>query len=169
MRVSIIAAVASNRVIGKDNSLIWHLPDDMRFFKEMTQGHCVITGRKNYESIPARFRPLPNRTNIVVTRQENYEAPGAIVAGSLDEALEIARAKGETEVFIIGGGQLYHETLQRGLADQLYLTELHAAFEGDTFFPVFDKNDWHEISRIPHIADEKHAFPFDFTGYKRKR
>jgi dihydrofolate reductase len=103
MIVSGIAAVADNHVIGKDNQLIWRLPADMRHFKKMTEGHCVITGRKNYESIPVKFRPLINRTNIVVTRQSTYSAPGATIAHSIDEAIETARNIGETEVFIIGG------------------------------------------------------------------
>src|ERR1035437_7885391 len=107
--ISIIVAVAENNVIGKDNSLIWHLPADMKYFKEKTSGHCVITGRKNYESIPAKFRPLPNRTNIVITRQANFKALGATVVSSIEEAIEKAKQRGDTEIFIIGGAEIYKQ------------------------------------------------------------
>src|SRR5688572_5703899 len=122
MKVSIIVAISENNVIGKDNSLIWHLPADMKFFKEKTTGHCIITGRKNYESIPEKFRPLPNRTNIVISRNFNYSSPGAEVVNSLEEAIEFAKAKKETEAFIIGGGQIFEETLAKNLASVLYVT-----------------------------------------------
>src|ERR1035438_6764677 len=111
MIVSSIAAVAENHAIGKNNQLIWRLPSDMKYFREITEGHCIITGRKNYESIPEKFRPLQNRTNIVVTRQKNYLAPGAIVTHSIEEALDIARKIRETEVFIIGGAEIYAQTM----------------------------------------------------------
>ena len=107
MKVSLIVAVAENGVIGKDNDLIWHLPKDMRFFKETTMGHHVIMGRKNFESIPHKYRPLPDRTNIVITRQSEYKAEGCIVVNSVETALEIAKNNGDIEHFIIGGGQIY--------------------------------------------------------------
>ena len=119
MIISSIVAVSENNVIGKDNSLIWHLPADMKFFKEKTTGHCVITGRKNYESIPEKFRPLPNRINIVITRQKEYIAPGAIVVGSLEEAFEKASQTGNDEVFIIGGAEIYKQSMH--LTDMLYV------------------------------------------------
>lgn len=161
-----IAAVSENRVIGKDNDLVWHLPDDMKYFMNTTKHHVVIMGRKNYESIPAKYRPLSDRTNIVVTRQEKFDAPGCIMAKSIEEALEIALDKHESEVFIIGGGQIYEQSLP--LSDKIYLTEINHSFDGDTFFPEFDKNDWIEKSRINHPVDERHKYEFDFVIYKRK-
>ncbi len=166
MVISLIAAVSSNRVIGKDNDLPWKLPDDMKYFMETTKGHHVIMGRKNYESIPDKFRPLPNRSNIVITRQANFNAPGCIVVHSIERALDIANNNGESEVFIIGGAEIY----KQGLANtqRMYLTEIDATIDGDTFFPDFEKNDWIETSRIPHEADDRHQYEFDFVIYERK-
>ncbi len=166
MKISIIVAAAANNVIGKDNRLIWRMPEDMRFFKEKTEGHCVITGRKNYESIPEKFRPLPGRTNIVVTRSENYKAPGAIVAGSIYEAVETAREKGEHELFIIGGADIYRQCM--ALADILYLTRIHNSFEGDALFPNIDPNEWKLADSKVCKADEKHAWDYTFETYVRK-
>jgi len=136
MRISIIVAVASNGVIGRDNDLVWRLRDDMKFFSDTTKGHAVLTGRRNYESIPERFRPLPNRANIVVTRNPNYEAPGADVVHSLEAGIECARALKVDELFIIGGGQIYAESVAKGWVDRLFITHVAAAPEGDTFFDV---------------------------------
>ncbi len=160
MLISSIAAVAENNVIGKDNQLIWRLPADMKYFKEITEGHCIITGRKNYESIPEKFRPLINRTNIVVTRQSDYAAPGALIAHSIEQAIEIAQKKAETEVFIIGGAEIYKQTMS--LANKLYITEVHHSFEGDAYFPVVDRNKWKEISRLDLPADDKHKYSYSF-------
>jgi len=164
--LSIIVATAENNVIGKDNTLIWHLPADMKFFKEKTTGHCVITGRKNYESIPEKFRPLPNRTNIVVTRQKDYVAPGAIVAGSLAEAIEKAKQTGDTEIFIIGGGEIYKQSI--ALADKIYLTKIYHHFEGDAFFPELKAEEWEQIACLPGMVDEKNKYPHDFIVYEKK-
>ena len=164
--ISIIVAVANNNVIGKDNSLIWHLPADMKFFKEKTTGHCIITGRKNYESIPEKFRPLPNRTNIVITRQKNYSAPGAIVTESIEEALEKAKQTGDKEIFIIGGAEIFKQSLH--LANKIYFTQIYHSFEGDTFFPEIDKKEWIETSRIKGIKDEKNKYDFDFVTFEKK-
>ncbi|WP_343033787.1 dihydrofolate reductase [Fulvivirga kasyanovii] len=161
-----MAAVAENNVIGKDNDLVWNLPDDMKFFMTKTSGHHVVMGRKNYESIPHKFRPLPNRTNIVMTRQKGLEIEGAHVVHNLEEALELAEANREEEVFIIGGGEIYKLGLD--VADIMYLTEIKASFEGDAFFPEFDHSAWEETERIPHGTDDKHAYAFDFVTYKRK-
>ena len=165
MKVSMIAAVAENRVIGKDNDLAWDLPDDMKFFMQKTSGHHVIMGRKNYESIPAKFRPLPNRVNIVVTRQADYTAKDCIVVHSLEAALDIAMKNGEEEAFIIGGGEIY--TLGLGIADRMYITEVKATFEGDAYYPEYDPSQWREVDRVHHPTDEKHAFAFDFVTYER--
>ena len=157
MIVSAIVAMARNRVIGRDSDLPWRLPDDMKFFQRTTIGHHVITGRKNYETIPPKYRPLKDRVNIVVTRNSNYAAPGAMVVHSLKAALELARTAGETEVFIIGGGQIYKEALEKELVDRIYLTEVEADVEGDTTFPALDSR--HEL----HPADERHEFAFRFV------
>jgi len=158
--ISLIVAVGDNNVIGKDNALIWHLPADMKFFKEKTTGHCIITGRKNYESIPEKFRPLPNRTNIVITRQSDYAAPGAIVVNSVEAALEKAKATGDEEIFIIGGAEIFKQSLS--YADKIYLTVIHHSFEGDVFFPEIDKNEWKETDRIQGPVDEKNKYPHEY-------
>ena len=165
MKISIIVAVSQNGVIGKDNKLVWHLPDDMKFFKEKTLGHCVITGRKNYESIPEKYRPLSGRTNIVVTRQNDYKAPGAIVTDSIEKAIATAGAKGETECFIIGGADVYRQTLS--LAENLYYTAIDHAFEGDAFFPLPDPAKWKLTGSRSHPVDDKHAYAFEIREYRK--
>jgi dihydrofolate reductase len=165
MIISLIAALAENRVIGKDNDLPWHLPDDMKFFMQKTKGHYVIMGRKNYDSLHSKFKPLPNRTNIVVTRQKDLHAPGCIVVNAVEKGLEIANQNHEQEAFVIGGAEIYRIALS--LAHRLFLTEIHAHVEGDTYFPEFNKKEWKEVSREPHQADERHQFPFDFVIYER--
>lgn len=164
MIISMIAAMGANRVIGKDNDIPWHLPDDFKYFKEKTRGHHVIMGRKNWESLPARFKPLPDRPNIVITRQQDYYAPGATVVSSLEEALTLANTNGETEAMIIGGGEIYRMGLQ--LAHRIYLTEIQASFSGQVTFPEFDKNRWTEVSRVHHSSDDKHLYSFDFVLYQ---
>ncbi|QSE99274.1 dihydrofolate reductase [Fulvivirga lutea] len=166
MKISMIAAVAENRVIGKDNDLVWRLPDDMKFFMTKTTGHHVIMGRKNFESLPPKFSPLPNRTNIVVTRQKSLTIDGAEVVNSLEEALEIARKNGENEAFIIGGGEIYK--LGLSVADTMYITEIKESFDGDAYFPKYDTSEWVEIDRKNHPTDEKHKHEFDFVTYERK-
>nr|AIA10889.1 dihydrofolate reductase [uncultured bacterium] len=163
--ISQIAAVASNGVIGKDNDLPWRLPDDMKFFMETTKGHHVIMGRKNYDSLLDKFKPLPNRTNIVVTRQKNLQAPGCIVVNDINKGISIAEDGGEKETFIIGGAEIYKMTLP--VSHRLYLTEIDAEVDGDTYFPKFDKNEWKEKSRVHHPADARHKFAFDFVIYER--
>lgn len=167
MIFTLIAAVAENQVIGVNNDLPWHLPDDMKHFMNTTKGHHVIMGRKNYESIPDRYRPLPERTNIVVTRQKKYKAQGCMVVNTLDEALKIPEEHGEKEAFVIGGAEIFRLCIDR--ADKMILTEIQATVKGDTFFPRFDKRDWKEVSRLPHPADEKHLYAFDFVTYHRIR
>jgi len=167
MIVSMIAAMGSNRVIGKDNDLPWHLPDDFRFFQRTTKGHHIVMGRKNWESLPHKFQPLPNRTNLVITRQAEYQADGATVIASLEAAIAIAEQAGEEELFIIGGGEIYRIGLD--LADKIYLTEIDGAFEGQVTFPEFSKNEWHENSREHHGIDEKHQYAFDFVIYDKTK
>ncbi|MFZ1808726.1 MAG: dihydrofolate reductase [Cyclobacteriaceae bacterium] len=165
MTISLIAALAQNRVIGKENDLPWRLPDDMKYFMQTTSGHHVLMGRKNYDSLPDKFKPLPNRTNIVVTRQSNFEAVGCTIVSSIEQGIEIASKNKEEELFVIGGAQIYKQSLER--ADYLYLTEINAEIEGDTFFPEIDPAKWSEVSRKPHAIDEKHRYSFDFVIYKR--
>lgn len=163
--ISIIVAVDENNAIGKNNQLLWHLPADMKIFKEKTTGHCVITGRKNYESIPEKFRPLPNRTNIVITRQKDYSAPGALVVHSLQQAIEKAMTTGDNEIFIIGGGEIYAQSIP--LADKIYLTKVHATFEADTFFPKLNMNEWQITLSKYFNADEKNKYSFTFFELNR--
>ncbi len=163
--ISLIVAVAENNVIGKDNTLIWHLPADMKYFKEKTTGHTIITGRKNYESIPEKFRPLPNRTNIVITRQKDYNASGAIVCNTIESAIERAKQNNDTEIFIIGGAEIYKQSLH--LADKIYLTKIKHHFEGDAFFPEINFNEWKETERTAGITDEKNKYPHDFITYEK--
>ena len=166
MIVSLIAALASNRAIGKDNALLWQLPEDLRHFRETTRGKPVIMGRKTWESLPDPFRPLPGRHNIVVSRDPAYQASGATLAGSLDDALRQAAAQTNAEeVFVIGGEQLYRQALP--LADRLYLTEIEQNFAGDVFFPDVQPNDWEEISRQPGQASS--GLRFAFVVYLRKK
>ena len=167
MKVSLIVAVSENGVIGKDNDLIWHLPKDMKFFKDTTMGHHVIMGRKNFESIPHKFRPLPNRTNIVITRQSDYKAEGSIVVNSVEESLEIAKKNGENEAFIIGGGQIYKLALEANLIDRIYLTKIHHSFDGDTFFPELN-SDWIEVKREDCFQDDNHKYDYSFLVLEKK-
>ncbi len=158
--ISIIAALAENRVIGVNNTLPWRLPNDLKHFRRLTTGHAIVMGRKNYESIG---KPLPERTNIIVTRNHDYRASGCLIAHSLDDAL--ALAKGDPEIFVIGGAEIYREALP--LADRLYLTQVHSAVEGDTFFPEINDNAWKETAREQHAADEKHAYAYSFVVLER--
>lgn len=163
MIVSAIAAVAQNGVIGHNGDLPWHLPDDLKHFQRITRGHHVVSGRRNYESIPAKYRPLKDRMNIVVTRNTAYSAPGAQIVDSLPAGLELARLANENEVFIIGGGQIYREALTMRMVNRLYLTLVHADVEGDTHFPPLDPNEWREVERTTHAADDRHKHPFSFV------
>lgn len=167
MVISLIAAVSKNGVIGKDNDLPWSLPDDMKYFMQTTSRHHVIMGRKNYESIPEKFRPLPNRTNIVVTHQRDYQAPGCVVVHSIDSALAVARQGDDEEIFIIGGAGIFSQSLE--VTQRMYLTEIDAVVDGDIFFPEYDPSDWIETSRRHHPTDERHAFSFDFVVYDRQK
>ena len=159
-RITIIAAAASNNALGKDNKLIWHLSKDLQHFKTLTNGHAVIMGRKTFESMP---KALPNRTNIVITRQSDYQAENITVTSSLSEALTIA--KNDPRPFIIGGGEIYKQSMS--VADEIELTRVHANFDADTFFPEINSHQWKEVWREEHAADEKHAHAFTFLRYKK--
>ncbi|MDE5418328.1 dihydrofolate reductase [Labilibaculum sp. DW002] len=161
MKLSIIVAASQNNVIGKDNQLIWRLSADLKRFKALTTGHHIIMGRKTFDSIG---KPLPNRTSIIITRQADYKAEGCIVVNSLEEAIE--KAADQEEVFIIGGGTIYKEALSK--ADKLYYTKVHKDFEGDTFFPVVNFQEWESVSREDCMPDEKNEYAYSFIDYKRK-
>ncbi len=153
--VSIVVALAKkNRVIGKNNKLPWHIPEDLRHFKQVTEGHPVIMGRKTYESIG---RPLPNRTNIVISRNKNYNARGCIVLSSLSESIKLASQKDKEEIFIIGGGQIFEEAIH--ITDRLYLTLVEGDFDGDVYFPVYESLFTKVISRSEHKSD-RHRYTF---------
>ena len=163
--ITIIAAIAQNRALGKDNQLLWHLSEDLKFFKRMTQNHPVIMGRKTYESIG---RPLPNRSNIVISSQLTADAlPGCLIARSLADAIELAQKAddGTQEIFIIGGAQIYAQAVQADLATRLLLTEVKHDFDADAFFPEIG-NDWQEVWRESH-HDEASGLVFDFVDYRK--
>jgi dihydrofolate reductase len=168
MKRTIVVAISKNYAIGKDNELLWRLPDDFRFFKQVTLDHVVILGRKTFDSLPGL---LPRRTFVIITRQEDYQAPeGHYAVNSLEEALSLCEIqKQEKEVFIIGGGTIYKESLDKNLIDKMHITEVMASIEGaDTFFPEFDRSLWKETERVHHPADEKHQYAFDFVTYEKK-
>ncbi|MGC1243554.1 MAG: dihydrofolate reductase [Chryseosolibacter sp.] len=165
MIVSAIAALSRNKVIGKNNDLPWRLPDDMKFFMNKTKGHHVVMGRKNYDSLHEKYKPLPQRTNVVITRQKDFVAPGCIVLHAVEPALEIAKDNSETECFIIGGAEIYR--LAMPYTTRMYLTEIDAVIDGDTYFPDIDQDEWVEISREHHPADDRHRFAFDIVVYDR--
>ena len=164
MIISLIAALDRQRGIGKDNQLPWRLSADLKRFRKLTTGHHLIVGRKTYESIG---KPLPHRTMIIVTRQPGFQAEGCLVVNSVEAALTLAKAGGEGEVFVIGGAEIYAQTLS--LADRLYLTFVEAEVAADTFFPSFAPENWIEETAIQHAADEKNQFAFTFKTLGRKR
>lgn len=167
IHVSFVVAIADNGVIGRDDSLPWRLSGDMAYFKRVTMGKPVIMGRKTWESLPKK--PLPGRPNIVVTRNADYVAEGADLAMSASAALALAQAlaaqAGADEIMVIGGAQIYAETFDR--ADRLYITEVHAAPEGDVSFPAFDRRQWREVSRERHKAGEKDSADYSFVVLER--
>lgn len=161
MILSIIAAMSENRVIGKDKGLPWYLPADLQFFKSKTLGHTVIMGRKTFDSVG---KPLPNRRNIVITRQSNFSVEKVETAHSIEQAL--ALVEGEEEVFIAGGGEIYRQSL--AIADRIYLTIVHHKLDGDTFFPPFDESEWDLIEKKDRPADNKNQYSCSFLTYFRR-
>jgi len=161
-KLTLIVAAGENDAIGKDNKLIWHLSDDLKRFKELTNGHHIIMGRKTFESFP---KPLPNRIHVVITRQANYSVPnGVIVVNSLKDAIDAA--KSDTQPFVIGGGEIYRQAMP--FADKIELTRVHHSFEADTFFPKVDSSIWQETSKKFHDKDIDHNYAFSFLTYTRK-
>lgn len=163
---SIIAAVAENNVIGKNNGMVWHLPADLKYFKNKTKGHYVIMGRKTFESLNGQ---LPGRPSIIITRKTDYHPEGCYVVHDARKAVSLAEEKGENEVFILGGAEIYKLMLKLDLIDKMYLTEIKAVFEGDSFFPELDKAQWNEVDRQSHAPDEKNKYPYAFVEYVRKQ
>jgi dihydrofolate reductase len=157
----LIAAVAENNALGKDNDLLWHLPDDFKRFKALTSNHYIMMGRKTFESFP---KPLPNRTHIVITRQKNYNPDGCIVVNSVEKAIEIA-PKNE-DVFIIGGGEIYKQSID--FADKIELTLVHHTLDADTFFPEIDLKKWELIKEEFHPKDDKHQYDFTYQTFIKK-
>ncbi|PLK42384.1 dihydrofolate reductase [Emticicia sp. TH156] len=163
--ISIIVAIAENRAIGKNNQLLWRLSTDLKHFKTLTSGHAIIMGRKTFESIG---KPLPNRTNIVITRSDKVSDDASVlVADSIDKAIELAKqAEGANEIFIVGGGNIYEQALS--ITHKIYLTEVKVSIEGDTFFPELSAAEWQEVSRVAYQKDEKNEYDFDIVELERK-
>jgi dihydrofolate reductase len=164
MDIAIIVAITENNIIGLNNEMPWHLPVDLAFFKKKTTGHHIVMGRKTFESIGGG-KPLPNRVSIIVTRQSDYKAEGCLIAHSLDEA--IALADGDSELFIIGGHQIYQQALE--VANKMYITRIHSLIQGDTSFPHYNHSKWEMISYEHKEANEKNIFPLSFLEYKKKK
>ncbi|WP_333599796.1 dihydrofolate reductase [Flavobacterium sp.] len=159
--ITLIAAVAENNALGKDNQLLWHLPEDFKRFKKLTTGHYIIMGRKTFESFP---KPLPNRTHVIITRQQDYAPADCIVVNSLQEAITVCPM--DEEVFVIGGGEIYKQSIE--MADKIDITKVHHSFDADTFFPEIDLGQWQLAFEEFHPKDEKHTFDFTFQTYIRK-
>ena len=167
MKISLIAAVAQNGIIGRNNDMPWHLPGDFAFFKRKTSHHAIIMGRKSLEALG---KPLRNRTSIVITRNQDFTAEGVTVVHTLDDAITEAQRVDKQlyqtdEIFVIGGAEIYKMAMP--IATTLYLTEIHQTYEGDTYFPAVNKSEWREISRHPHPADDRNPASFDFVEYER--
>ena len=158
--IIMIAAVAENFALGKDNELVWHLPDDFKRFKQLTTNHYIIMGRKTFESFP---KPLPNRTHVIITRQQNYTAEGCLVVANLADALALIPK--DENAFVIGGGEIY--ALALPFTDVIEITKVHARFEADTFFPEIDAKQWKLVAEEYHPKDEKHLFDFTYETYRR--
>ena len=161
--ITIIAAIAKNNALGKDNDLIWYLPGDLKRFKKTTTGHHILMGRNTFESIG---KPLPNRTSIIITRNEKYLKDGCLVANSLEEAVELA--KEDDQMFIIGGAQVYKYAMENNIGDTLDITLVHHEFEADVFFPEIDPEIWKEVAREDFKADEKNKFDYSFLRFQKR-
>lgn len=160
--ITLIAAIAKNNALGKDNDLIWHLPADLKRFKKVTTGHPILMGRNTFESIG---KPLPNRTSIIITRNKNYFIEGCLIANSIEQAIELTEGK---DAFIIGGAQIYKDALEQNLVDRLDITLLHHEFEADAFFPEIDMEIWKEVAREDFKVDEKNKYDYSFVSYEKR-
>ncbi|MEJ6776618.1 MAG: dihydrofolate reductase [Crocinitomicaceae bacterium] len=169
MKVALIVAMDIERGIGKDNDLMWHLPEDMKFFKETTLGQVVVMGRKNYDSIPTKYRPLPKRENVILTRNKNYNAEkGCVAFNSIKECMDAYKAETERTVFIIGGGEIYKIALDEGYVDEMYITHVNDNYRPDTFFPDFDLAQWNVKTIKTYEKDEENEASFAVLKYTRK-
>ena len=167
MIISIIVAISKNQVIGKNNQLIWHLPKDMKFFMDTTMDTVVIMGRKNYESIPKKYRPLKNRKNVIITRNKSYVAKGCTVVNTIDESLKFLNNIENSEVFVIGGGEIYKKFLEKELVDRMYVTHIDEYFDGDTFFPDVNYDNWKSTEILAHRKDENNPHDFKIMVYDK--
>ncbi len=163
MTVSLVVAAAENNAIGKNNQLLWHLPNDLKFFKNITWGMVVVMGRRTYESVN---KPLPGRVNIVITRQADWKAEGTITAADIKDALKKAEATNCKEILVIGGGEIYKQAMP--VADKIYITRVHATLEGDTFFPEINEAEWKLTSNDDFEKDEKHQYSYSFQTWEKK-
>jgi dihydrofolate reductase len=167
MKVALIVAMDLERGIGKNNDLMWHLPADMKFFKETTVGHIVVMGRKNWDSIPLRYRPLSDRENVVLTRNKTFNAEDAIVLHNLNEVWEKYQNEEEKTIFIIGGGEIYKQALESNLITEMYITHVNKSYDAETFFPEFDLSQWKVEVIQMHEKDAKHETEFQVNKYTR--
>lgn len=165
-KFSLIVAMDRENGIGKNNDLMWHLPKDMRFFKSTTERQVVIMGRKNYDSIPEKYRPLSNRLNVIITRNKDFRAPDCLVFHSLEKALNHF-VNDSREIFIIGGGEIYKMAMEIGGLNQMYITHVNGVFNADTFFPEFEKSGWLKEGLLDQTVDEKHDYAFETFLYTR--
>lgn len=163
MIISLIVAASTNNAIGKNGQLLWHLPNDMKFFKDTTWGMTVIMGRKTYEALN---KILPGRTNIVITQQPDWKAAGVWVAKDIKDAIAQAEKTNCKEIFVIGGGEIYKQSM--GIANRIYMTRVHATLEGDTYFPEINESDWELKTNVDFIADEKHAYAYSFQTWEKR-
>lgn len=167
MKVSLIVAMDLERGIGRNNDLMWHLPNDMRFFKETTQDHIVVMGRKNYDSIPEKYRPLPRRENVVLTRNTDFNAENCRVFHALEDCLEAYKGENDRTLFIIGGGEIYRLALEQNAVDEMYITHVNKKYGADTFFPEFNLKDWSVTTLSEHPMDDKHDASFSIVKYTK--
>ena len=163
MIISLIVAVGNDNVMGLNNQLPWRLPADLKYFKAVTNGHHIIMGRKTFDSLG---KPLPNRINVVITRQNNFAAEGVEVFNNIDDAIALVKKNNETEAFIIGGSEIFKQSMQQ--CNRMYITRIHHSFEGDTFFPEINNGEWKLVKSETHQPDEKNLYSYTFEVYERR-
>ena len=167
MKIALIVAMDRKRGIGKNNDLMWHLPADMKFFKDTTIGHIVVMGRKNFDSIPDKYRPLADRENVILTRNTTFSAEGCVVVHSIEECMEVFGSENERTLFIIGGGEIYKLALDADIVQEMYITYIDKSYDADTFFPEFDPSDWSAETIRNKAKDAKHEAGFTIIKYTR--
>ena len=168
MKATLIVAMDLEKGIGRNNDLMWHLPNDMKFFKDTTKGEIVVMGRKNYDSIPLKYRPLPSRQNVVLTRTEGYKAEGCEVFNTLEDCMSFFKDETERKVFIIGGGHIYKLALEADVIDEMYITHINKKYGADTFFPEFDLKEWNVETIMEQEINEKHDASFQVMKYTKR-